>query len=513
MYGPRVTIFEGRGGEQARWFSELVHANPFTPARLQLERRLLGDDFEDAGPAWFLDPAADVERPNVAGLRRLAERLTDGARAALEAGRSSDLEGLRRFEDIVLYVLYERFEDRMYRALLDEAPVGGLYPEFERARASLLTPAWAAGLQQTPAPLAFALLWQLRRAFQFIHRRILGGAPASAALRAEVWQSVFTHDLRRYRRGLYARMHEIPTLVLGPSGTGKELVAEAIAASRFIPFDAERRRFEQDHRDLFAPVHLASFAETLVEAELFGHAKGSFTGAHQARPGHLEGKSAAFSVFLDEIGDVPLSLQVKLLRVLQTREFFPVGGSEARRFEGKVIAATHRDLPGRIRAGQFREDLYYRLCADVVRTPSLAEVLQGSAAELERLVGALSARVVDAPDRAALVSEVMDTVTGGLGLDYAWPGNIRELEQCIRNVLVRGDYRPPSAPKSDDPLDEVLAGFRAGRLSPDDLLSSYVTVVYAQEGSYEGTARRLQLDRRTVKRRVDAALLAALGAQ
>ncbi|MCB9652151.1 MAG: sigma-54 factor interaction domain-containing protein [Deltaproteobacteria bacterium] len=512
-----MALFQGESAGRSRLFSALVHANPFTPERLDLERRILGPAFVDAGPAWFLDPReADEERGNVAALRAVAEGLAEEARAGLARGVRADPEGLRRYEDLVLYTLYERFEDRMFRAIVTPgAPeVGGaLYEAFRAAYHEALAPAWAVGLPEVPPELAFALLWQLRRGFHFIHRRLLGGSPAAAALRAAVWQSVFTHDLGRYRRGLYGRMHEIPTLILGPSGTGKELVAEAIGASRFIPFDPRKRRFEADHAALFLPVHLAALAESLVEAELFGHDKGAFTGAHQARAGHLEGRDPAFTVFLDEIGEVPLSLQVKLLRVLQTREFFRVGGTEPRRFEGKVIAATHRDLPERITAGLFREDLYYRLCADVVRTPSLRELLDGDAAELERLVSALAARLVDPEDQAALVAEVVAVVEERLGLAYPWPGNIRELEQCIRNILVRGTYQPAAAPPPPDPLGQVAKEFRTGALTEAALLARYTTLVFAQEGSYEGTARRLQIDRRTVKRRVDPDLLSALRAE
>jgi transcriptional regulator with AAA-type ATPase domain len=499
--------------EAAAGFSALVHANPFTPERLAVERRLLGPAFQDAGAAWFLDPGADEARPNVAALRARAEALLAAAQARLAAGAPADPEALRRYEELALYTLYERFEDPMFRALVDPAapPPEALYPAFADAHRAALAPAWARGLPESAPALAFALLWQLRRGFHFIHRRILGGAPAVARLRAAVWESVFTHDLGRYRRGLYARMHEIPTLILGPSGTGKELVAGAIGASRFIPFDPAARRFEAPHDALFQPVHLAALAESLVEAELFGHDKGAFTGAHQARAGYLEGRSPAFTVFLDELGEVPPALQVKLLRVLQTRVFHRVGGAQPRRFEGKVIAATHRDLAARIQAGQFREDLYYRLCADVVRTPSLREVLDGDADELARLVTALAGRLVDPADRPALVEQVVAVVERDLGLAYPWPGNIRELEQCVRNVLVRGAYQPATPPP--DPYAAALEDIRQGRLDEAQLLARYTTLVYAREGSYEGTARRLQIDRRTVKRRVDEALLTTLRAQ
>lgn len=512
MYGRTVSVFAADEIDDVRLFSELAHANPFTPDRLRIERGLLGARFEDAGVAWSLDPLRDEERPNLPALRARAETLKVAAQARLQLGTTRAIEELRLYETLVLYTLYERFEDQLHDVLTatPSPPVAPIFEGFKRAFEEALSPAWGLGLPLMPVERAFALLWQLRRGFHYIHRRILGGSEVAAELRASVWQSVFTHDFARYRRGLYRRMHEIPTLILGPSGTGKELVAAAIGASRYIPFDPKSGSFEAQHDDLFRPVHLAALVETLVEAELFGHDKGAFTGAHQARAGLLEGRTTAFTVFLDEIGDVPLSLQVKLLRVLQDRSFQRVGGLEVQRFNGKVIAATHRNLTGLIEDGRFREDLYYRLCADVVRTPSLAAQVRQDVQELARLVTALSSRMVDPEDVDGLVSQVTEAVQRDLGMDYAWPGNIRELEQCIRNVLVRGGYTPSTRGPARGTQAQLLEEMTAGTLTVEALVSRYATLVYAQEGTYEGTARRLQIDRRTVKRRVDEDLLAGL---
>src|SRR5437762_1446956 len=176
-------------------------------------------------------------------------------------------------------------------------------------------------------------------------------------------------------------------------------------------------------------------------APLSGHRRGAFTGAIADRKGFLETCPALGSVFLDELGDLDPTIQVKLLRVIETRTFHPVGDTASRLFQGKLIAATNRDLAADIRKGSFREDLYYRLCSDQIATPSLAEQVMGSRHVLEELVVYMS-RKVAGPEGDVLSREVIAWIDGNLAADYGWPGNYRELEQCIKNVLIRRDYRP-----------------------------------------------------------------------
>src|SRR6185369_7664900 len=171
-------------------------------------------------------------------------------------------------------------------------------------------------------------------------------------------------------------------LITGPSGTGKELAARAIAESRYAAFDEHRVAFANDHVDSFFPINISALSPTLVESELFGHRRGAFTGAVADRKGWLETCAESGSVFLDELGDLDPSIQVKLLRVIETRTFHPVGDTAGRRFHGKLITATNRDLSAAMQQGHFREDLYYRLCSDQVATPSLAEQLADSPAVL-----------------------------------------------------------------------------------------------------------------------------------
>jgi transcriptional regulator with PAS, ATPase and Fis domain len=213
-------------------------------------------------------------------------------------------------------------------------------------------------------------------------------------------------------------------------------------------------------------------------------------------------------VFLDEIGDLEPLVQVKLLRVLETRMFQPVGGTTSRRFQGKIIAATNRDLAEGMRNGEFRQDFYYRLCSDVIVTPSLREQLRESPGVLKELLTFITRRM--AGDGAeSLAGEVESWILSHLGHDYPWPGNIRELEQCARNVLIRREYQP-SRPPMASAREQIADALLQGSLTADAMLGRYCTLVFAQTGSYQETARRLRVDRRTVKSRLDRGLLEQL---
>lgn len=174
-----------------------------------------------------------------------------------------------------------------------------------------------------------------------------------------------------------------------------------------------------------------------------------------------------------------------------------------------MIAATNRDLRVEIRNGHFREDLYYRLCADLIRTPSLREQIDASPDVLPQLTLFMVRRV--AGDEAeGCIAEVQQWMAGNLPADYAWPGNYRELEQCVRNIMIRGSYQPVMEENAGLPEDTFSAAFRAGKLQAEEVLAYYAALVYRQTGSYEEAARRLGLDRRTVKARVEAYLKAQI---
>jgi transcriptional regulator with GAF, ATPase, and Fis domain len=235
---------------------------------------------------------------------------------------------------------------------------------------------------------------------------------------------------------------------------------------------------------------------------MFGHRRGAFTGATEDRVGWLEACPRSGTVFLDEIGELGPTVQVKLLRVLQDRVFHRVGETRPRTFAGKILAATNRDPADLLRRGTMREDFYYRLCSDLVAVPSLRERLDDDPGELAELARHIARRSLG-EETGALAGEALAWIGEHLGPRYPWPGNVRELEQCIRNVLVRGSYSPPPRGEAPaDPFERMLAGMREGTLPAEEVLRGYCAWVYGKNGSYVETARLLGLDRRTVKAKV-----------
>lgn len=499
-----------------RHFADLVaritYGNPFLPGREALERDAVGPDWIDLQPHWSQDPDLVSHDANIQVLVRRTRELMERLAARLAGGGQASHDELELYESLVLFAEYHGVRDEL-GALVEQ---GGTrvanYDAFEARMGPLLAPGGRPLPSGLTPPHALAFFFQTRRAFQHIFGHIVGTTAPAARLKAEVWQSIFTHDMRRYARSLYRGMGDVSTLVTGPSGTGKELVARAVGLSGYIPFDTSTRAFSHGFQELFVALNLSALSPTLIESELFGHRRGAFTGAVGDRVGWLESSDALGTVFLDEIGEVEPAIQVKLLRVLQSRTFQRLGDTTSRRFEGKILCATNRDMQREMTEGRFREDFYYRICSDHIVTPGLAEQLAASTeltGELRRLVLYIAQRMTG-DEAEGLADEVVAFIEQGLGLDYAWPGNFRELEQCVRSVLVRGQYQPARHRRPSAPLDAVLSDISAARLPAAEIERRYVTLVYAREGTYGGAARVLGLDRRTVKDRVDEELLAAL---
>ena len=222
-----------------------------------------------------------------------------------------------------------------------------------------------------------------------------------------------------YRMIAKVAMTDSTVLITGQSGTGKELIARA------IHFNSPRREKQ------FVPVDCAVLSENLLESELFGHVRGSFTGAVTTKPGLFEVADGG-TVFLDEVGNISLSIQAKLLRVLQEREFTPVGGTKAKKVDIRLIAATNKDLEKMIKEEVFREDLYYRLNIVPLYLPALKERQE----DIPLLAVHFLKKYAEEMGKAikGFTPEAMERL-----MRYPWPGNVRELENVIERTVVMID--------------------------------------------------------------------------
>ena len=277
-----------------------------------------------------------------------------------------------------------------------------------------------------------------------------------------------------------------PVLLRGESGTGKELLALALHA------ESERRE------RMFAAVNCSAIPETLLEAQLFGHRRGAFTDAREDRPGILANAEGG-TVFLDEIGDMPLGLQSKLLRVIQQKEIQPLGSPGPVKVDVRIVAATHRDLEKMVREGLFRQDLYYRLNVITIQVPPLRERPEDLAPLVAHFIDKHGRRL--GRPSATVSLEVMDRLRG-----YGWPGNVRELENVIERALVLG--RGEEIRLSDLP-EAVLGPIRADeasgvRLLADTERDQIIKALSVTRGNKSAAARLLGLDRKTLYRKLDA---------
>ena len=285
-----------------------------------------------------------------------------------------------------------------------------------------------------------------------------------------------------YKQIAYAVDSMAPVLIQGESGTGKELVARAIhvhGARAARPFVA---------------VNCGAITETLLESELFGHVRGAFTGAIADRKGVFE-QAHSGTVFLDEIGDMPQAMQVKLLRVLQDGEVRPVGGNRLIHTDARVVAATNVDLDRSVADQRFRQDLYYRLSVIVINLPALRDRREDIPLLIEQFVRNASART----GRAVTVSP--DAIAALMS--YRWPGNVRELENTIERLVVfsRGRVELPDLPATVLAAPTFEERMFQDLPTLDELERRYlIHVIEAVGGNRSRAAEALGIDRRTLYR-------------
>ncbi len=505
-----MTILSDGERAFAERIEELIRINPFLPERIDLEKKALGSEYRPEPTDWNLDPLAVEALRNTNRILDHIKRLLESVGRRLQTNRAGlDDRESALCRSMVFFFVYHRYLPACTEAIQERMDGGKeLYslPFFEGFRKDV-DDYCSLGVLTLVSPFThahlFSLAFQVARAFSTIFYFIVGQSAPAAKLRARVWESIFTRDMLEHSSLLYDFMGDITTLISGPSGTGKELVARAISFSRYIPFDIQTRRFKDDFMRSFYPLNLSAFSPSLIESELFGHRKGAFTGALNDRVGWLEQCGPWGTVFLDEIGDIDPSIQVKLLRVLESRRFERLGDGKSIAFRGKIIAATNRNLDVEMAKGRFREDLYYRLCADSVEAPSLEERLRNRADELPILVTYLLKRWLRGQADDELRNQCVTWIRKNLPASYSWPGNVRELDRCIRNIVIHGSYSPQGeGRRAADDAGGIAALMRKGELTAEELTARYCEMVYSSCMNYEETGRRLGLDRRTVKRYV-----------
>ena len=462
--------------------------NPFSVQRSEIDRRITGMLHE---PDWRKVVELAVGQINA----RLAELDKEGL------GSMADFDAADR-ELMRLTYLFETFH--LFRQEFDDLIVQQQacgddpcpMPFADKALAALLRRGFS--LQQAEQYLA--IFYQIRRAFFFIDRGLKGSSDCMRKLRTDLWNNIFTQDIRRYERYMWDKMEDFSTLLEGATGSGKGAAAAAIGKSGYIPYDPQRKRFAVSFSQTFVSINLSQYPESLLESELFGHTKGAFTGAVSAHKGLLSLCGPHGSIFLDEIGEIDLSTQVKLLKVLEERTFSPVGSHERLRFGGRVIAATNRPIDALRQEGKFRDDFYYRLCSDCIRVPGLAERIQQNPDELAELVRHFVA-VITGKDIDDITARVLSVIDTRLGRSYPWPGNVRELAQCIRRVLLKEDYEGNLTERLSQ-FDALCQKMKTGSASADEVLGAYLKRLYDIHGTYEAVAGVAGLDRRTVKKKI-----------
>jgi len=267
-------------------------------------------------------------------------------------------------------------------------------------------------------------------------------------------------------------------LIQGPSGTGKELVARAI------------HNLSQRSKGPFVAVEFAAISPNLLESEMFGHEKGAFTGAMSRRIGRFEAANHG-TIFLDEISEMPLELQVKLLRVLQEREFQRVGSNETVKADIRIVAATNRDLAAYVREGRFREDLYYRLNVIDLHLPALKDRSGDVPLLVNRYLKEFGGKSVS-PDAMRLMEA------------YAWPGNVRELRNAVEKMCVLS----PSGEIGVDDVPDEMKRESSKMLSTSGTLgetekAKILAVLEEVGGNRTKAAERLGISRRTIYRKLE----------
>jgi DNA-binding NtrC family response regulator len=476
-----------------RDFFDLVNSailtNPFSESRDKLDRKMAS--YYDG------EPVSSVVKKAILAVDQKIKRLEDKNKANLiyYSGYDRNL-----IANAFIFEFFYSFKDKFDQLIIDQTKAGDV-PIIVSFADEALEHFRTRGFETKTALRHIALAYQFRRAFYFIGYSLIGQSTVMKQLRNDLWNNIFTHNVKLYEKYLWNRMENFSTLLLGETGTGKGTAAMAIGRSGFIPFDFKKKTFVESFISSFVSLNLSQFPESLLESELFGHKKGAFTGAVEEHKGIFERCSPFGSILLDEIGEVSIPVQIKLLQVLQDRAFSPVGSHQKSRFEGRVIAATNRNIHEIQHEKIFRDDFYYRLCSELITVPRLQLRFQENPEELDMLLEYLVEKMLGAKSNE-VIEMVKEVISKRLGKNYSWPGNVRELEQCIRSVIINSSYEGVIRKRADNIHYYLTEGIGRGDLDAQSLLSGYCYMLYSNLGTYEEVARRTNLDRRTVKKHI-----------
>jgi len=473
--------------ELIKLIAQAAYLNPFSEDRIKIDEKITGDS-KTKSHEVLIKKVVEITKQIIPKLKNI-----------------NHYSGEEKQDVIYLFLfdVYHKYREEFDDLIIKQIAAGDDSLKVLFAH-SVISDLINYGFSEVEAIRYFSIFYQMRRAFYFIFNTLSGVSECMRKFHCSLWNNIFTHDIRWYEKILCAKLEDFSTLLLGETGTGKGTAAAAIGQSGFIPFDTKTGKFEESFTKTFIEINLSQFPETLIESELFGHRKGSFTGAVEAHEGIFSFSSSYGSIFLDEIGDVSIPIQIKLLRVLQDRTFSPVGGHKKLRFDGRVIAATNKPIDKLRQEGVFRDDFFYRLCSDIITVPSLWQRISENSSELTLLLKN-TVRKITGNDFPEMYEIVHNTISKNLEKNYPWPGNVRELEQCVRRILLTKDYHGDIKPVSKNLQNKIADDIDAENYDAQTLIADYCKLLYQKYGTFQDVAGITNLDRRTVKKYVTMA--------
>lgn len=489
MYTKCMSTLQTLSDTQRTFFEQATRAlfaNPYHPERQNLLRACMGNE-----------PGAGSETALLQRVRAELGELDKNRPATLSqfAGTDQQLLGHAFLFD-VFHEFCEAFD-----ALIGRDAGSSGASDFPEAPDLLATLA-RRGFSTSAACGYVGLLYQFRRARHFIDQDVLGEAEAIQTVRRELWDVIFSHDMYLYERYLWNRMNRFSALLQGESGTGKAAAARVIGRSAFIPYNPDKRRFVRPLSESLISVDVASWPPERIESHLFGiQGDGEEGGSH-------EGVCAACGphsvLFIEKIADCPGHVQQRLAHVLKHRCYTPVNGLDSLRFHGRIIASAPLAPEGGEPRNALHPDLYHQLCAAVITLPSLRVCFRENPQERTRMVRHMLTRLLGACPEDCL-ERVMDQLDTAPGPAYSWPGNVPELGQAVRRILLAGHYDGESEPwvETKDPGRALYRQMEAGVLTATDLQARYCTLLYEQYGTFGEVARRTDLNWRTVKKYIE----------